>query len=88
MSTALDHFDRLLDPIADCFTPDVAQRIAELRADAEMQARLDDLAAKANEGSLTEAERVDYLSYVEAIDMVGVLQAKARLVLKRMRGAS
>ncbi len=88
MSTTVAHFDRLLEPIADCFTPDVAGRIAALKADATMQAQLDEMAAKANEGTLTEAEREDYLADVEAIDMVAVLQAKARSVLKRSRGAS
>ena len=88
MNTSVAHFDRLLEPIADCFTPDVARRIAALKADATMQNQLDEFATKANEGTLTEAEREDYLAYVEAVDMVAVLQAKARSVLSRSSGAS
>lgn len=86
MSTAVTHFDRLLEPLADCFTPDVARRIAGLRADPETQARIDELAEKANEGTLSDEEQEDYLGYVEAIDLISILQAKARAVLKRSPG--
>ncbi len=83
MSTAVSHFDRLLDPITDCLTPEVARRIADLRADPATQSTLETLAAKANAGSLSEDERDDYLGYVEAVDLISILQAKARAVLKR-----
>jgi hypothetical protein len=73
--------DRLLDPVAKCLTPDVARRLVALRADPETQARIDDLASKANEGTLSSVERVEYEGYVEAIDVVSILQAKARKIL-------
>ena len=73
--------DRLLEPVARCFTPEVAKRIADLRADEPTQARLDELAAKCNEGVLTDAERREYGAYVEALDLIGILQAKARAIL-------
>lgn len=53
MSTSSDVMDRVLDPFMDCFTPEVARNVANLRADAETQARLDNLAQKANEGQLS-----------------------------------
>ena len=65
-----------------CLTPEVAREIADLRADPELQARLDELAAKANEGALTEQERADYRAYIDAIDLISVLQSKARSVVK------
>jgi hypothetical protein len=37
--------DKMLESVARCFTPAVAQQIAELRADPLMQARIDALAA-------------------------------------------
>ena len=64
-----------------CFTPDVARQIAALRADPGLQARLDDLANKANEGELTQHDREQYEAYVEAIDLISILQAKARKIL-------
>ena len=73
--------DRMLEPVARCFTPAVAKQIAELRADLATQARIDELAAKCNEGELTEAEKREYGAYVEAIDLIGILQAKARTLL-------
>jgi hypothetical protein len=73
--------NRLLEPLTDCFTPEVAERVANLHADPETQQCLDELAAKANEGDLTDEERYEYQTYVEAIDIIGVLQAKARAVV-------
>jgi hypothetical protein len=73
--------DKMLDPVARCFTPAVAKQIADLRADRVTQSRIDELAAKCNEGELTEAEEREYRSYVEAIELIGILQAKARAIL-------
>jgi hypothetical protein len=75
--------DKMLEPVARCFTPAVAQQIAELRADLVTQERIDELAAKCNEGELTGAEKREYGAYVEAIDLIGILQAKARTLLAR-----
>jgi hypothetical protein len=73
--------DKMLEPVARCFTPGVAQQIAELRADQATQARIDELAAKCNEGEPTVAEEREYRAYVEAIELIGILQAKARAIL-------
>ncbi len=73
--------DRLLVPLTECLTPEVARRIVDIRADADTQQRLDELAAKANEGQLTDQEQDEYHAYVEAIDLVTVFQAKARTLL-------
>ncbi len=75
--------DRLLEPVAEIFTPDVALGIAGMRADAQLQTRLDELAAKANRGHLTPEEHAEYTEYIDAIDLIGILQAKARAVLAR-----
>jgi len=73
--------DRLLDPVARCLTADVARRPVDIHPDPATQARIDELAAKANDGTLAPAEQVEYHGYVEAIDIVSILQAKARKVL-------
>lgn len=75
--------DRLLEPVLDCLTPDVAQRMVDTKVDQQTQAHIDELAEKANEGELTDAERSEYESCVEAIDLVAILKAKARRVLAR-----
>lgn len=75
--------DRVLDPVTEILTPAVAQGIADMRADPQVQARLDTLATKANEGQLSEAERQEYRDYIEALEFIGILQSKARIVLAR-----
>ena len=80
MSTA-DHYDvldRVFTPFAASLTPDAAENIARYRADAQTQARVDELADKANEGSLSEAERAEYDKYLDAFHLITILQAKAR----------
>ncbi|MBN1910019.1 MAG: hypothetical protein JW818_09790 [Pirellulales bacterium] len=83
MSTAAIHLDRLLEPLADCLTVDVAAKVADLRADAATQERIDYLAERASEGLLTDQEREEYAGYLHAIDVIAVLQVKARSLLRR-----
>ncbi len=61
----------------------MARGIVDKRADQQLQARLDELASKANDGQLTDAERQEYENYVDAIVFIGIFQAKARAVLAR-----
>jgi hypothetical protein len=75
--------DRLLDPLGRILTPEVARRLVRLRFDRQAQARIDQLARKCNEGTLTEGERNEYETYVYAIDFIAILQAKARTLLKQ-----
>ncbi len=70
-----------MTPLAQCFTPDVARRIAEFRPDAVTEQRLEHLRERANEGDLTDAERAEYEEFVEALDFVGLLKAHARAML-------
>ena len=74
--------DRVLDPFTSCLTPEVAQRIVDLRADTQTQARLDELADKANEGQLSADEQMEYDKYREAFHFITILQAKARNLLE------
>ena len=60
-----------------------ARELAALRATPDVQARLDELADKGNEGTLTDEERAEYLAHVDAIDLISILQAEARSVLAR-----
>jgi hypothetical protein len=83
MSTVAIHLDRLLEPLAGCLSSDVAAKVADLRADEEIQGRVDFLAERANEGLLTANEQEEYAGYLHAIDVITVLQAKARSQLRR-----
>jgi len=74
--------DRLLDPLSRLLTPDVGRKVANYRFDARAQARIDKLARKCNEDQLTAEERREYETYVQTIDFIAILQAKARARLK------
>jgi hypothetical protein len=73
--------DRLLDPVSQCLTPEVARRIIELRAEPELQARVDVLAERCSQGELSPEEREEYEAYVRGSRFVALLQAKARKLL-------
>jgi hypothetical protein len=77
------YLDRYLDLVADCFTAEVARRVASVKIDAATRARVDELAEKANEGLLSAEERAEYEEYIEASDLLGILQAKARRILAK-----
>ena len=82
MSTA-SFLDQLLEPITEAFSPEGARKVVELRADPVLQARIDALAEKANQGTLTPEEDREYKGYVEAADIIGIIQAKARRFLAK-----
>jgi hypothetical protein len=80
-SHPLGVLDRLLDPVGRSLSTRSARELAGLRADAEVQARVDELAEKCNEGTLSAGERAEYESYVMAATVIAILQAKARVKL-------
>ena len=86
-SSAGNVLDRILDPLTDCLTPEVAKRIADLRADFQTQARFDELADKANEGRLSDDERAEYDKFRDAFHFLTIVQAKARSFLDRQNGS-
>ena len=82
MST-ITYLDRFLDPLTDAFSPEVARRVLELKASTEIQARAEHLAEKSESGTLSPEEVLEYRSFIEAVDIVSVIQAKARRFLAR-----
>ena len=83
MSTTLPTIERLLEPLAACLTPEVAQRIVDLRLDdPSTLERLDYLREKANEGTLSEEERAEYEGFVEGNDLLMLIKDQARSVLQ------
>lgn len=76
-----------MEPVGACLSPEVAQRIVGLRADAKLQAPVDELADIANLGKLNEAERAEYEKYVSFASFVTLLQIKAKNVLDQKSGS-
>lgn len=77
----LEAMDRVLESVSQCFTKEAAQRLMDLRADVELQQRIDTLADRSTEGSLTPEERAEYQAYVQVGQFVSILKAKARRLL-------
>ena len=77
---------RVLEPILRSLPPEAARQIARAEADEELQKRVEELACKANEGTLTAEERSEYEAYVDAGDIVATLQAVARKTLQSVAG--
>ena len=78
-----NYLDRLLDPLTDALTPESASALLNLRAAPDVEARVKELRGKANEGTLTAAEEAEYKDFFEAIEVVSIVQAKARRFLSR-----
>jgi hypothetical protein len=74
-------FHRGTAPIFSLLTPEQTRQLAELQGDISLADRFTELAAKANEGLLTDAERAEYEAYIEANNLLAVLQAEARFRL-------
>lgn len=83
-TTALE---RLLRPLPQSLTAELAYAIANLRADAETQARYDTLADKRNQDALTPAEQEELEAMVRANTLLGLLKAEAQAVLTHVQPA-
>ena len=77
--------DEMLEPVTRAFSSELAQALVNLQASDVAQTRIAELADKCNEGLLTDSERMEYETYVHALDLISVLQAKARVWLARNR---
>lgn len=74
--TTLEQF---IDHLTQGFTLELAKHFTELpEPNPEFQTRLDELAEKANEGTLSPAEEHQYDKFVEYMDFVALMRLKAR----------
>jgi len=78
-----NYLDRLLNPVADTFSESQARKILEIHPDPELQARIAVLREMANEGTLSDEEDAEYKDFIEAVDVISILQAKARAILEK-----
>jgi len=69
--------------LTDAFTPEVASALLQIRADSELEDHINELRRKANDGTLTPAADAEYKDFVEAVDLISIMQAKARRFLAR-----
>jgi hypothetical protein len=84
MATTL--LERMVNPLSRALTREAAEEIVGLRVDDDTQRRIDELADKCNEGTLTAEERAEYQDFVSYFNILTVLQARARTFLKGLNG--
>jgi hypothetical protein len=80
MST-VSYLNRFLEPVTESFTPELARSFVDLRADDQLQAEIEVLRQNANRGTLTPEEAARYKDFVEAVDVLSIIQSKARRFL-------
>ena len=73
--------ERLLRPLSQNFTLELARALVGIQADAETQARYDELAGRRTEGQLSPDEQAELESIVRANTLLGVLKAEASAFL-------
>jgi hypothetical protein len=81
MATQEAIFDEMLEPLVEALTPETARLLSQIQAKPSIQARVDQLAAKCNEGALTDEERAEYENYIRVGNLLALIKAKAKRVL-------
>jgi len=82
----VEALDGLLEPLSRCLDTESAQRVAEFRLNPALQARIDILAERANDGVLSDDERAEYEAFVDAVDFISIFQIKSQRQLKSNGG--
>jgi hypothetical protein len=77
-------FHRGAAAIFSLLTAEQTRQLADLHGDPSIAERLAELAQKANEGELSAVEQAEYEAYIEANNLLAVLQAEARFRLARL----
>ncbi len=75
MSTA--SLDGLLDPLASSLDLSALRQIVEFQISADVQARVDYLARRANDGEITPDEDAEYESLIDGAESITILKLKA-----------
>lgn len=77
--------EEMLEPVSRCFGLETARALVGMQVSERVQARVEALAEKCNEGRLSPDERAEYEAYVQASTLIGILQAKARRVVAQVK---
>ena len=73
--------DEAIEPAAELMTPEVARWLLALRAGPDLQVRVDELADKNTEGTITAEELAEYDEYLAFANVIAALQPRAKAVL-------
>ncbi len=81
-TSAASIWGRIVAPERGSLSPDAARALLQLDFRPEDRQRVDQLSARAADGTLTEAERTELEEYLRVNEQLMVLHSKARLSLK------
>ncbi len=70
--------DMLLGQLSRCLGAESARQVVEIRIDPAVRSRIDALAERVGEDLLTDEERTEYRTLVNALDFITALQNMAR----------
>ena len=73
----------MLAPVSEALSVEGLQLLMNPVADDQVDQRLDELGSKANEGKLSDEERREYELYIQVGNVLAILQAQARMRLKK-----
>jgi hypothetical protein len=76
---------RTIKPEEGAMSPDAARAILDFKLSAQDAARVNELAEKARDGTLTPDERLELDDYEHVTALLELMQSKARLSLKHAR---
>lgn len=79
-------FTRVIEPMEADFSPEAARMILKLNFPATDVDRMNGLAAKARQGSISPGEDEELEAYIRVGHLLTILQSKARQYLKRTSG--
>ena len=76
--SAQSAFQRGVGPLLQLLLPGRADAVLSVQADQSLRERIEELAAKNTEGTLSQEEREEYAGYVRANKFVAVLRREAK----------
>ncbi|WP_165229697.1 hypothetical protein [Aquisphaera insulae] len=85
--TASAIWGRVVKPDQGNMAPEAARAILKLKFDEDDLRRVDELSAKARDGTLKPGERVELEEYIRVDHELAVLKSKARLSLQKVKPA-
>jgi hypothetical protein len=81
MATQEAILDEMLEPLVEALTPETARALSQIQPKPSVQARVNQLASKCNEGNLSAEERAEYEDYVRIGNLLALIKAKAKRVV-------
>ncbi len=80
--------ERIIEPQRGDFSPEHARYVLSLDFSPSEHARYNELAAKAQDGNLTDTERAELDEFLNVNAFLMILQSKARVSLKKHNSAA